>query len=194
VFVQVVERGSFTAAADTLEVSKAAVSRYASQLEERLGTRLLNRTTRRLTLTEAGAALYARASGALAELAAAEAQVMELTGSPRGRLRVTAPAYFGHALLMPSVSGFLRRYPDIELEPDFDNRIVDLVAERFDVGIRLTALTSGSFVVRRLAEVRLLPEFEPSAGWLCAVFPTRANLAPKVRVFVDYLAQHLQTA
>lgn len=287
VFVEVVERGSFTAAADALEISKAAASKYVARLEKRLGSRLLHRTTRRLTLTEAGSALYDGAGGAIEQIAAAEDAVLELAGEPRGRLKVTAPVYFGAAFLVPTFGQFLKQYPNVELDLDLDNRIVDLVAGRFDLAIRITTLTSSSLVARRLADVslvtvaspayleaagvpaapadlrnhvcltytldrtpnewhfkgrrehaisvpvkgglrcnsdeamkqaaldglgivrfpalfvtrelaaerlvRLLPEFEPPPSTICAVFPTRRNLAPKVRVFVDFLAERLDT-
>src|SRR5690606_34886598 len=110
VFVSVVELGSFTAAAEALELSKAAVSKYVGRLEKRLGVRLLNRTTRKLTLTEAGQALYARAGTAIAELTAAESDVSELAGAPRGRLRVTAPAHFGEVFLAPMFAAFRKRF------------------------------------------------------------------------------------
>src|SRR3712207_7633534 len=97
VFVEVVQVGSFTHAAERLELSKAVVSKHVSGLEQRLGARLFHRTTRRLTLTEAGEALYRRSAPALAELAEVEKDVAQLTGSPRGRLRVSAPTYFGTA-------------------------------------------------------------------------------------------------
>lgn len=153
VFAQVVEHGSFTAAAEHLELSKAAVSKYVARLERTLGARLLNRTTRRLTLTEAGEALYRRAGAALAELVAAQEEVVELTGEPRGRLRVTAPVHFGEAVLAPLIGAFCRRYPQITLDLDLDNHIVDLVKGRFDLGVRITTLESSSLVARRLAEV-----------------------------------------
>lgn len=116
VFVRVVDEGSFTAAAAALELSKGAVSKYVSRLEERLGARLLNRTTRRLTLTEAGQAFYARASDALAELGAAEEEVGEHAGSPRGHLRVSAPTHYGAEVLARRLCDFRRRYPAISLE------------------------------------------------------------------------------
>jgi DNA-binding transcriptional LysR family regulator len=285
VFVEVVNRGSFTAAARELELSKGAVSKYVARLEQRLGARLLQRTTRRLTLTEAGTALYEGAARALEDISTAEDTVLELSGTPRGKLRVTAPVYFGAAFLVPTLERFLDRYAGIELELDLDNRVVDLVEGRFDVAIRITTLTSSSLVVRRLATsgiilvaspaylekrgaprippdlgehncltysldrspgewpfngphgesmsvrvagslrcnndetlkraaldgmgvarfpelfvteelasgelVRLLPAYELAPGAICAVFPTRANLAPKVRVFVDFLAESL---
>jgi DNA-binding transcriptional LysR family regulator len=243
----------------------------------------LNRTTRRLTLTEAGDSLYRRAGAAMAEMAAAEAEVLELAGAPRGRLRVTAPSHFGEFFLAPLLAEFRRRYPEVELDLELDNRIVDLVAEGFDVGIRITTLPSSSMVARTLADMSMvtvaspaylvkhgtprnpaqlrghqcltysldrtpgewryrdgphrlagvrvsgpircnndgalrraaldglgilrfpelfvqqelrdgrlkaiLQEFEIQQLSLSAVFPARANLAPKVRVFVDYLAE-----
>ncbi len=162
VFIRVVERGSFTAAADDLELSKAAVSKYVTRLEADLGARLLNRTTRKLTLTEAGEMLFRGASGAIAELATAEAGVRELSGQPRGRLRVTVPVLFGTEFLAPRLCEFLRDYPDIELDLELENRVVDLVAERFDVGIRMTTLSDSSMVARRLADVALVTAATPA--------------------------------
>lgn len=162
VFVKVIEQGSFTAAAGHLALSKAAVSKYVGRLESRLGARLLNRTTRRLTLTEAGESLYARASAAIADLAAAETEVMDLTGAPRGRLRVTAPSHFGEVFLAPLFAEFRQRWPDVTLDLDLDNRIVDLVEEGFDVGIRITTLASSSLVARRLADIRMVTVASPA--------------------------------
>ena len=161
-FVQVVEQGSFTAAAEALELSKAAVSKYVGRLEKRLGARLLNRTTRRLTLTEAGQALFDRASVAIADLNAAESDVVELTGSPRGRLRVSAPSHFGEVFLAPLFAVFRQRYPDIELDLDLDNRLVDIVEEGFDVAIRISQLGPSSLVARKLTEVRVVTAASPA--------------------------------
>lgn len=160
-FVAVVEQGSFTAAAETLELSKAAVSKYVGRLEARLGARLLNRTTRRLTLTEAGQALFEKASAAMADLAAAEEEVLQLTGAPRGRLRVTAPSHFGEVFLLPLLPEFRSRYPDVELDLDLDNRIVDLVQEGFDVAVRITQLGPSSLVARKLADIRVVTAASP---------------------------------
>jgi DNA-binding transcriptional LysR family regulator len=151
VFARVVELGSFTRAAEALEVSKAVVSKYVTRLEQRLGARLLQRTTRRLTLTEPGAALYRRSLGALAELAEAENDVAQLTGAPRGVLRVSAPTYFGSVTLAPALKDFRARYPDVALDLDLDDRMVDLVKERFGLAVRIAAMTDSSLVARRLA-------------------------------------------
>ena len=156
VFARVVELGSFTRAADALEVSKAVVSKYVSRLEQRLGARLLQRTTRRLTLTEPGEALYRRSLGALAELAEAEKDVARLTGAPRGVLRVSAPTYFGSVTLAPALKDFRARYPDVTLDLDLDDRIVDLVKERFDLAVRIAPLTDSTLVARRLAPCPLM--------------------------------------
>ncbi len=161
-FVQVVDTGSFTAAAEQLGVSKAVVSKYVSRLEARLGARLLQRTTRRLTLTEAGEALYHRSAGALAELSDAEQEVARLTGAPRGRLRVSAPTYFGSSILAPLLKDFVARYPEIQLELDLDDRITDLVKDRFDVAVRITSAVDPGLVARRLADSALVVVAAPS--------------------------------
>ena len=150
VFVRVVELGSFTKAAYELELSKAAVSKYVNRLEQRLSARLLHRTTRRLGLTEAGEALYARSRAALAELAEAENDVAQLTGKPRGMLRVTAPSYFGVTMLAPRMKEFHTRYPDVTVDLDLSERIVDIVKERFDVAVRISAMPDSSLVATRL--------------------------------------------
>lgn len=151
VFLRVVEERSFTAAADSLEISKAAVSKYVSRLEAALGTRLLQRTTRKLTLTEAGAAYYARAAGALGELEAAGEELAELSAAPRGHLRISAPGYLGAVHLAPMLGAFLKKHPAITLDLDLSNRLVDLVQERFDVAVRISAHADSSLVARALA-------------------------------------------
>jgi DNA-binding transcriptional LysR family regulator len=177
VFVRVVELGSFTRAADALEISKAAVSKQVSRLEQRLGARLLHRTTRRLTLTEAGDALYRRSSGALAELSEAEREVAQLTGAPRGLLRVSAPVYFGSVSLAPHLHDFRARYPDITLDLELDDRLVDLVKERFDVAVRISAMTDSSLVARRLAPCPLTVVGSPAYFRRHGVPRTPAELA-----------------
>lgn len=168
VFVRVVERGSFTRAADELELSRAVVSKYLTRLEERLGVRLLNRTTRRLSLTEAGAELFAASQGALERIAEAEGAITRLQREPRGTLKINAPMSFGILELAPALPEFLRRHPDIQVDLRMDDRQVDLVEEGFDVGVRITQrMAPSSLVARRLATCR---------QWVCA--------AP------SYLAEH----
>ena len=151
VFVRVVELGSFTKAADALEISKAAVSKYVNRLEQRLAARLLHRTTRRLALTEAGQALFSRSAAALAELTEAENDVAQLTGKPRGMLRVTAPTYFGVTVLAPHIKAFRAEYPEVTLDLDLSDRLVDIVKERFDLAVRISAMHDSSLVATRLA-------------------------------------------
>lgn len=162
VFVRVVAQGSFTAAADSLGLSKGAVSKYVGRLEQRLGARLLNRTTRRLTLTEAGEAFYARAMHALAELEEAEHEVGRLAGRPRGYLRVTAPTFYGAEILSRHLSEFQTQYPDISLDLILDNRLVDLVNERIDVAVRMSAPRDSSLVMRKLAEIPMITCASPA--------------------------------
>ncbi len=151
VFVRVVELGSFTKAADALEISKAAVSKYVNRLEQRLGARLLHRTTRRLGLTEAGQALYGRSAAALAELGEAENDVAQLTGKPRGMLRVTAPTYLGVTVLAPHIQAFRARFLEVTLDLDLSDRLVDIVKERFDLAVRISSMQDSSLVATRLA-------------------------------------------
>jgi DNA-binding transcriptional LysR family regulator len=156
VFVRVVDEGGFTAAARTLALSKGAVSKYVSRLEARLGARLLHRTTRRVTLTEAGEAFYRRARLALSELAEAELEVAEHTGKPRGLLRVSAPSFYGAEILSRHLCEFRRRYPDIVLELMLENRLVNLIEERIDVAVRMSAPRDSSLVMRTLAGIPLV--------------------------------------
>jgi DNA-binding transcriptional LysR family regulator len=156
VFVRVVESGSFTRAAESLEISKAAVSKYVNRLEQRLGARLLHRTTRRLATTEAGQALFSRSAAALAELSEAEQDVAQFTAKPSGVLRVTAPTYFGTTTLAPQLKHFRARYPEVTLDLDLSDRIVDLVKERFDVAVRISALKDSNLIAMRLAPVPLV--------------------------------------
>lgn len=156
VFCSVVETGSFTAAGEALSLSKGAVSKAVSRLEAGLGARLLHRTTRRQTLTEAGAAFHARAAQALDELEEAAREVSEHADRPRGHLRVSAPTFFGAEILSRHVGEFRRRFPEITLEVVHSNRFVDLVSERFDAAIRISAPVDSSLVMRKLAEVPMV--------------------------------------
>jgi DNA-binding transcriptional LysR family regulator len=154
-FVRVAESGSFSKAAERLKSSKSAVSRQVSALEAELGARLLHRTTRALTLTEAGRGYFEQATRILGDLAEANASVGELQAAPRGRLRVSAPMSFGFLHLAPAVPDFLDRYPEVELELMMNDRFVDLVDEGFDMAVRIGKLEDSSLVARRLAPARL---------------------------------------
>ena len=154
VFVRVVERGSFTLAAGDLGLSRAAVSKYVSRLEQRLASRLLHRTTRRLALTEAGAALFEASRGALERIEEAEAAVAHLQAAPRGRLRVSGPMSFGLLHLGPALADFLREHPQVSLDVKLDDRFVNLVEDGFDVAVRIGALTDSTLVARRVGASR----------------------------------------
>ncbi|MBS0535637.1 MAG: LysR family transcriptional regulator [Proteobacteria bacterium] len=153
-FAKVAETQSFSEAARRLRSSKSAVSRHVAALEAELGARLLHRTTRSLTLTEAGRGYYDRAARILADLAEANASVSQLQAAPRGRLRVNAPMSFGFLHLAPALGDFLTRYPEIELDVNLTDRFVDLIDEGVDVAVRIGSLTDSSLVARRLAVIR----------------------------------------
>jgi DNA-binding transcriptional LysR family regulator len=152
-FVRVASAGSFSQAARQLGVSTVAVSRNVQRLEGELGVRLLNRTTRRVSLTEEGRALFETSRNALAELEAAHETIAERRTEPAGLVRVTLPAVFGRLYVLPLLGEFRSRYPRIELELSSSDRVVDMIAERYDVGIRAGAIPDSNIVVRKLADV-----------------------------------------
>lgn len=154
VFARVVECGGFSAAARSLGLSKSAVSKQVAALEERLGARLLHRTTRRMSLTEPGAAFLDACRLVLAEAEAAEAAVGALQAEPRGVLRVNAPMTFGTMHLSAAIPDFLARYPMLSVDLVLNDRFVDLVEEGFDVAVRIGELADSSLMVRRLAPMR----------------------------------------
>ena len=154
VFARVAEAKSFSGAARRLGVSKSAVSKQVAQLERSLKARLLNRTTRRLSLTEVGAAFYEHCARMLAEAEAAELAVSRLYAEPRGVLKVTAPAAFGHLHIAPAIPDFIARHPGVSVQIVMNDRAVDLVEDGFDVAIRMTQEQAPNVVARRLASVR----------------------------------------
>ncbi|MGY3529463.1 LysR family transcriptional regulator [Bradyrhizobium sp. USDA 4452] len=156
VFAAVVGQGSFTRAADKLDTSPANVTRYVNELEGSLGARLLNRTSRRLSLTETGRMLHERALAILEDVAEAEAIASTAAMQPRGRLRVNAPLSFGILHLAPLWPRFCARYPDIELDVSLVDRVVDLVEEGYDLAIRISRGGSPALVSRKLATARHL--------------------------------------
>ncbi len=153
-FVRVADLGSFTRAARELGLTPAAVSKQVRALEERLGARLLNRTTRRVALTEMGAAYRERARALLAEVEAAEAAVTRLQEAPRGTLRLNAPLEFGRTHLAGPLADFAAAHPALQVHVDLTDRFVDLVEEGYDLAVRIAALTDSSLVARRLAPCR----------------------------------------
>ncbi|MFM0267456.1 LysR family transcriptional regulator [Paraburkholderia sediminicola] len=154
VFVTVVSRGSFTRAADALETSPANVTRYVNELEAHLGTRLLNRTSRRLSLTEGGETLYARCKSILDDVAETEGLVSSASVEPRGRLRINGPVSFGILHLAPLWPEFMRKYPGVELDVALIDRVVDIVEEGYDLAIRISRAGSTSHAARKLATSR----------------------------------------
>lgn len=153
-FVSVVETGSMSAAAERLGVAKSVVSRRISELEGRLGAQLIHRTTRRLSLTDAGRGYYERSLRILADLEEAEAAVSEAQATLKGRLRVAVPLSFGLAHLGPAIVDFVRAHPQVEFDLDFNDRQVDLLREGFDLAIRIARLPDSTLIARRLAPIR----------------------------------------
>jgi DNA-binding transcriptional LysR family regulator len=162
VFARVVEAQSFTAAATQLGMSKSAVSKALSGLEDRLGARLLNRTTRRLSLTEVGRAYYERSARILAEAEEAELAVTRLQAAPRGTLRINAPVSFGILHLGPALAEFMARYPELKVEIEFTDRFVDLIEEGFDLAVRIASLPDSSLIARKLADNQMAVCAAPS--------------------------------
>jgi len=153
VFVAVVENGGFSAAARKLGISKSAVSKRINHLEDHLGVRLLHRTTRKLSLTEAGERYLEHAAEALAAANQAEDAVTELQGEPQGQLRINAPMSFGRLHVAPLIPKFLKRYPKLQIDLVMDDRKVDLVAEGFDLSIRGGILPDSTLIARKLAPI-----------------------------------------
>lgn len=156
VFCAVVEAESFTGAAERLEMARSMVTKHVGALEEHLGVRLLNRTTRRISRTEAGHAYYERCRDLLSELDELDASVHELVERPRGLLKVNAPVSFGIRHLGPAVASFMALHPELRVDLHVNDRVVDLVEEGFDMAIRIGRLTDSSLVARPLATTRLL--------------------------------------
>jgi len=161
-FTAVAEAGSFTKAADSLGWSKAAVSKYVAALEDRLEVRLLNRTTRRLSLTEAGKAYLERARSLLDQLGELEAAVQDQQSRPRGLLRITGPQTFGEVHLAGALSAFAERYPDIEIDLVLADRFVDVVEDGFDLAVRIADQPDTSLIARRLAPCDIILAAAPS--------------------------------
>jgi DNA-binding transcriptional LysR family regulator len=157
VYVTVVETGSFVAAADQLDTSNAAISRHVSALEAHLGARLLNRTTRRLSVTDIGQEFFSRAQAIFADVADAEAIAGENATQPTGQLRISAPLSFGISKLSQWLPGFVSRYPDLKLDIDLSDRVVDLTTDGIDVAVRIGRQAAPTNVIsRRLGSIPLV--------------------------------------
>ncbi|APE30525.1 LysR family transcriptional regulator [Halomonas aestuarii] len=155
-FITVVNEGGFTRAAERLEMSPQLVSKYVSQLEKYLGVRLLNRTTRRIHLTEAGTRYHQRAQQVLADIEDMEHQLGDLQTQARGLLRISAPVSFATRHLAPLLSDFQRAHPAVGIDLQLNDRKVDIVEEGFDVALRIGHLKNSSLIAKRVAPVRLV--------------------------------------
>ena len=162
IFAAVADAQSFTRAAERLGMSKSSVSKSVSRLENRLGARLLNRTTRRLSLTEMGRAFHQRCSHIVEAAEAAELAVSRLQDSPRGTLRINVPVSFGLRHLGSALPAFMAMYPELRVDIDFMDRRVDLIEEGYDLALRIGALSDSSLIARRLAPNRLLAVAAPA--------------------------------
>ena len=161
VFAQVVESGSFSAAATRLGLSTTAASRHVAELEAHLQTRLLNRTTRRVSLTEGGRAFYERSVQLLADLGEAEQEASRAAIVPRGTIKLTTSVNFGVRHVAPAIAQFLEAHAEVRFDVSLADRIVDLVEEGFDLGVRIGAPGSDNIVARKLGETRLVPCASP---------------------------------
>lgn len=155
VFVQVIELGGFSAAARACGMTPSAVSKLVARLEQRLGTRLVNRSTRQLQLTPEGCAFYERGVRILADLAEAE-RCASAHSAPRGRLRVSANVPFGHHFLLPLAPAFLARHPDVTLDIVLTDEVIDILEHRTDVAVRAGPLKSSNLVARKLGGTRMV--------------------------------------
>ena len=151
IFLEVAKYESFAGAARALGLTGPAISKQVQSLEDQLGVKLLNRTTRHVALTEEGAIYFEKARKALDDLSEAEQQIHELKVCPTGKLKVNAPMSFGTQFLTRPIATFAEKYPEVELEIDFNDRLVDVAAEGFDVVIRIGSLEDSNLIARKLA-------------------------------------------
>lgn len=211
-FVQAAEARSFTAAGRQLGVSSSAIGKAISRLEERLGVRLFHRSTRTITLTPEGATFLERCRRIFCEIEAAELELAQTQGAPRGKLRVSMP--IAGMLMMPAINAFMRAYPELELDLDFTDRLVDVIDEGFDAVVRAGEVSDSRLMTRALGTFRLklvgapayialrgtpqkpddltvLERHTHHSGTFRMRWPSSRYLSPKLRVFVDFMAAHL---
>jgi len=189
VFARVVELGSFARAADRLGLSTSACSRHVAELEAHLDTRLLNRTTRKLSLTESGQAFYDRCVQVLADLEEAEQAAAASGARPRGKIKLTCGLSFGLRHVAPLVASFVARHPDVQFDLQLSDRFVDLVEEGFDLAIRIGAAPGQNLIARRLGETRLVACAAPGYLRERGAPQTPVDLARHVCLTYEYLPQ-----
>lgn len=167
-FINVVDKGGFTGAANKLGISKSAVSKHISALEGRLGARLLDRTTRRVNPTEIGLSYYDRAKRVLAEATDADEMVTAMQTSPRGKLKISVPVSFGMRFGAKAISEFLQAYPDVGVDLVLDDHFVDIIKDGYDLALRIGMLSDSSLKARKIAETQLVlvasPEYLKAHG------------------------------
>ncbi|MFV1875634.1 LysR family transcriptional regulator [Nioella sp.] len=190
-FRRIVERGSFSRAAEDLGVSPALLSRDIKLLEESLGSTLLTRTTRSMSLTDAGRLYYDEAAGILDAVSGVETRIRDGAGAVRGHLRVNASSSFGQTVIAPFLPGFLQAYPDLRFTLSMDDRVVDMVEGGFDVSIRIrSAMPDSALVARKIGTMRqrifAAPDYLARAG-----APARPQDIPNHPVIGFLLADHL---
>ena len=190
IFIKVVEHKSFSMAGHVLRVPKSTISRRVSQMEENLGVKLLNRTTRRLSLTAIGQVYYEKCAGVLERLEEANSLIKGLQAEPKGRLRLTAPYELGLLFLKDAIIDFAKKYPDISLELELTNRMVDLIDEGFDLALRIGPLADSS-----LTAVNLLAMqggiYASSSYWKDRPPPHRPSDLP-LHDCIQFRTQHLK--
>lgn len=152
-FVRAAQSQSFAAAAERMGISASAVGKSVARLEEKLSVRLFNRSTRRISLTDEGQLFFERCQQIVSQLEEAEQELVRISAEPRGKLRITAPA-IGYRMLLPHLPEFRQRYPDVELDLDFSDRMADVIDEGFDIAIRSGELNSSQMMSRRLGPFR----------------------------------------
>jgi DNA-binding transcriptional LysR family regulator len=161
-FVSVVDKGNFVSAAEILNTSTAAISRQISGLESHLGARLLHRTTRRLSLTDVGQEFYSRSQIILNDVSEAEAIIGEQALQPKGVLRISAPLSYGIHWLGPLLTGFRKRYPELQLDIDLSDRAVDLANEGIDVSLRISRSLTSQLIARKLHDIPMVVSASPT--------------------------------
>ena len=179
VFASVVAEGSFAAAGRHLGLTRSAVSKGVVELEQLLGVRLLDRTTRRVSATEAGRAYYERCLEILSQIEDTELQISSLHDQPKGLLRINAPLSFGTRYLGDAVSEFMSRYPDLHVELDLTDRFIDPIEEGVDVAIRIAKLDDSSLIARKIAETTPIlvasPDYLKANGMPKTLFDLQAH-------------------